>query len=302
MEQGTKKVPKNLVFSSAAFISLLGAYQSKIEQKIKESLSLLGPKSLLRDTCEYALLNGGKRFRPALVYAIAETLGKGWDVSYAALAIEFFHTASLIADDLPCMDNDDERRNKPTTHKVYGEANALLASYGLIAAGYECIAKNALLIKKLDPNAQADHLCVLALENGTYNTGLNGATGGQFLDIDPPDLSQSTMEEVICKKTVSLFEIAFVLGWLFGGGRPDLLDTVKKAAKHFGMAFQIADDIGDVEQDKINGRQVNMAAVVGKEKARQMFHEELEQFQKTLILLNLEKSVLRDIGNSIVCP
>src|ERR1700722_633886 len=105
--------------------SILKPYQQQIEQKLQESIEQLGAKSKLRDACEYALLNGGKRFRPILVIMIANALGKKFDVTSAALAVEFFHTASLIADDLPCMDDDDERRSKPTLHKVYGEGTAL---------------------------------------------------------------------------------------------------------------------------------------------------------------------------------
>ena len=174
------------------------------------------------------------------------------DVSQAAMGIEFFHTASLIADDLPCMDNDDERRNKPTTHRVYGESAALLATYALISAGYACLAKNAHAIKhSRHPFAhQSDHLCVLALENATYNTGLCGATGRTILRFNTPNLSLPLIEEVIQKKTVTLFEISFVLGWLFGGGELNQLDLVKKSAAHFGMAFQIADDLDDMEQDQ----------------------------------------------------
>ena len=107
-------------------------YRDKIEQEIAKSIVAFGEKTKLRDACEYALTNGGKRFRPLIVLLIAEALGHGMNVYPSALSVEFFHTASLIADDLPCMDNDDERREKPSLHKVYGESIALLASYALI--------------------------------------------------------------------------------------------------------------------------------------------------------------------------
>src|SRR5689334_6324109 len=106
--------------SKAELAELLQYYQQRVEEKIREQLPSLGGSGELRAACEYALLNGGKRFRPALVYMVANALGKGQDISAAALAIEYFHTASLVADDLPCMDNDDERRNRPSVHKVYG--------------------------------------------------------------------------------------------------------------------------------------------------------------------------------------
>lgn len=274
--------------------SILSPYQNQIETLIKQKVSILGPKNALRDACEYALTNGGKRFRPALIFMIAKALGKKADVSEAALAVEFFHTASLVADDLPCMDDDDERREKPSVHKRYDEATALLVSYALIAAGYECIAKNASL------GADKNQICLLALENATYNTGLLGATGGQYLDIFPPNLTLSTLREVIHKKTVSLFEISFVFGWLFGGGDPSKLPLVKKAAAHFGYAFQFADDLGDVAQDAENGRKVNVAGVFGIEAAIKMFHEETQQFFETLKKLQFDVPELRAIADLLV--
>lgn len=280
----------------------LKLYKEKTEAKIKEELTNLGPQNKLRDACEYALTNGGKRFRPALVYMIADALGYRADVSYAALAVEFFHTASLIADDLPCMDDDDERRDKPSLHKVYGESIALLASYALIAHGYECLAKNAKALHeaKMPHSHQKDRICTLALENATYNTGLLGATGGQFLDIFPPDLSLQTLREVIQKKTCSLFEISFVFGWLYGGGRIEFLPKVKQAALHFGMAFQIADDLGDVDQDAANERKVNVAGVFGAESAKQMFHEEINFYKKTLSELGIDVSNLQALADRLV--
>lgn len=279
--------------------SILGPYQKQIEQKIKDSIPSLGDKTPLRDACEYALLNGGKRFRPILVFMVANALGNKFDVTSAALAVEYFHTASLIADDLPCMDNDDERRNKPTLHKVHGEGTALLATYALIAAGYERLTKNAHEMEQSQSGKgiDANKICVMAIENATYNTGLFGATGGQFLDVNPPDLTEKTIRDVIHKKTVSLFEISFVLGWLYGGGKIELLDKVKKAASHFGMAFQIADDFDDMAQDAKNDRFVNMAAVLGKEGAARAFHAEIKGFFQTLKELDLENSPLSQIAS-----
>lgn len=278
---------------------LLTGYQQRIDFSIQQHFALICNKNKLHEACEYALTNGGKRFRPVLTLMIAEALNPKADVSQAALTVEFFHTASLVADDLPCMDDDDERRQKPSVHKVYGEAMSLLVSYALIAEGYSGIAANGLMIKeaKLDHSFQSDYLVTLALENATFNTGLSGATGGQFLDIFPPDLSLSTLRSVIHKKTTSLFEIACVFGWLFGGGKIDQLPLVKKAASHFGMAFQIADDLGDVKQDALNERKVNMAAVFGMEAAQTMFHEEMAGYLKTLKDLHIDTEPLRKMGD-----
>ena len=129
--------------------------RDKIEKEIARSILSFGEKTKLRDACEYALLSGGKRLRPIIVMMVADGLGHDLDVAPAALAVEFLHTASLVADDLPCMDNDDERREKPSLHKAYGESVALLASYSLIFAGYEKLHENCTVMKQADPHSLA---------------------------------------------------------------------------------------------------------------------------------------------------
>lgn len=280
---------------------ILGPYQKQIQQWIFSDIPLLGPKTALRDACEYVLLNGGKRFRPALVMMIAKALGYGADVSKLALAVEYFHTASLVADDLPCMDNDDERRQKPTVHKVFGESTALLVSYGLISAGYERIALGAKSLKEQNhPHSKSsDLLCLLAIENASFNTGLLGATGGQFLDINPASTTQEALCDIIHKKTGTLFEISFVFGWLFGGGDIEKLPLVKKGAAHFGMAFQIADDIQDLSEDVANNR-LNLAAFLGKQKAVNLLKEEINSFAETLHGLKLNVPEFHTIAASLL--
>src|SRR3989344_7419672 len=120
----------------------IGAYRKRVEEDLRHSIEKLGEKNGLRDACEYALTNGGKRLRPIFVLMIADAIGEGLDAMPAALGVEFFHTASLIADDLPCMDDDDTRRSRPSLHKAFGESVAILASYTLIAAGYGAIYEN----------------------------------------------------------------------------------------------------------------------------------------------------------------
>lgn len=287
---------------SPKFYSYLPTYQKIIESKLTASLDVMGPKSPLRDACEYALLSGGKRFRPAVVLMVAKALGLGLDVSQAALAIEYFHCASLVADDLPCMDDDEMRRDKPTVHKVYGEATALMVTYGLIAAGYQHLQLNAEALKNagLITQAQSDRICVLALENATHNTGVLGATGGQFLDIYPEKISVECFEEVIYKKTVSLFEISFVFGWLYGGGEIVKLEAVKKLSYHFGMAFQVVDDIEDMAQDLKNERAVNMAAVMGKDAAAEYVQSQVKSYQRLLSELKINSEELESLAELIL--
>lgn len=282
--------------------SILEPYKQEIDRLLQANIDSFGSQTVLRDACEYALTNGGKRFRPALVMMIAKALGLDLDVSQAALGVEYFHTASLIADDLPCMDNDDERRNKPSVHKVFGESVALLASYALISAGYRCLVKNT---KKIAHSShplahQSDYLCVLALENATQNTGISGATGGQLLDLIPPDFSLSTLNEIIDKKTVTLFEISFVYGWIFGGGDLELLPTVKRSSAHFGRAFQIADDLSDMEQDIANDRAPNIANALGKAESVSLFYKEINHFENTLKELSLQSDDLQALVQMLV--
>ncbi len=264
--------------------------RDQIEQEIARSIASLGEKTKLRDACEYALTNGGKRFRPLIVYLIAEALGHGLNVSEAALAVEFFHTASLIVDDLPCMDNDDERREKPSAHKVYGETIALLSSYALITGAFGKIHRNAEAMRSAGVPfaALADRVATLALECAAHCSGIMGATGGQFYDMFPPPFSLENIKQVIYKKTVTLFEVSFVFGWLFGGGDLAQIQRVRKAAYHFGMAFQTADDLNDIDQDDKMDRDINLAKFVGKERAYAVFEEEMRAFDLSLRELKLD--------------
>jgi len=262
---------------------LLVPYKERIEREIEKALRDMGEETPLLKACRYALLNGGKRFRPALVYMMAEALDPAAKADEAALAVEFFHTASLIADDLPCMDNDAERRENPSLHIAFDEATALLASYALISCGYAQLAKNS-------------RLCPLALENCAYNTGIFGATGGQLLDLSPAEISETALLETIHKKTTSLFEISFVLGWLYGGGEADALPEVKRTAASFGLAFQIIDDLGDLAQDAAQGHQGNFASFLGEEEAKRRARRELAFFKEKLKSLNLNAEPLFSIA------
>lgn len=264
--------------------------RDRIEQEIAKSIASLGEKSKLRDACEYALTNGGKRFRPLIVYFVADALGNDLNVSEAALSVEFFHTASLVVDDLPCMDNDDERREKPSVHKIYGETIALLASYSLITSAFEKIHRNAEILKssRLPFSSTADYVASVALECAARCAGILGATGGQYYDLFPPTLTLDSIRQIIYKKTITLFEVSFVFGWLFGGGEFQELSNVRKLAYHFGMAFQIADDIGDMRQDEKKAQDINLARFVGKERAMVLFEEEMRNVEKMLQHLKLD--------------
>lgn len=258
--------------------------QKRIEEALRQSIERMGRKAILRDACEYALSSGGKRLRPLLVLSIAEALGFGLDVMPAALGVEYFHTASLIADDLPCMDDDALRRGRPTLHKAFPESAALLASYALIAEGYGTIAESAKSLKK-DPRfaKEAEKRSLLCLEVVTRSAGLQGATQGQFLDLFGKGSDFEEFLEIVSMKTSSLFEVAFVFGWVFGGGDLSKIDRLRRGARHLGMAFQIADDLEDVDHPKGS----NVVKFKGKEEAEKLFQRERALFQDHLGALSL---------------
>lgn len=264
--------------------------KKNLENVLKDELSLMGKKTPLRDACEYALLNEGKRIRPLITLLIAKCLNNNHDVTYSALACEFFHTASLIADDLPCMDDEKLRRCKPALHLVFGESTTILASYSLISSGYKLIYKNAKALEKRLSKEECNSLCVLAIEIVSKYAGIDGATGGQFLDLFAKNSSLETIIEIIYKKTISLFEVAFSLGWIFGGGDLEKLNFIRKCSYHFGMAFQIADDIKDLENDLNKKKQINIAVALGKQKATDLFIKEISKTKELLKELNLFSS------------
>lgn len=269
--------------------SQLFFFRDKIEQIIARSISFLGEKSKLRDACEYALTNGGKRVRPLIVFLVAEGLGKGLDVSEAALSAECFHTASLIADDLPCMDDESERRGKPTVHKVFGESVGLLASYALITAGFERIVQNGKVMKEAgSPYCHfSDRATCLAIEAASRSAGILGATGGQFFDLFPSTVTLESIKNIIYQKTITLFEVAFLLGWLFGGGEESEVEQIKQTAYHFGMAFQIADDLEDLVQDEKRRKEISIARFLGREKAYALFEQEMRLYKEGMDRLSL---------------
>jgi geranylgeranyl diphosphate synthase type II len=270
----------------------MSLYTVDIESSLRQAVGSMGVKSSLRDACEYALLSGGKRLRPRLVLAIAESLGQGLDVTPAALSAEFFHTASLIADDLPCMDDDDFRRNLPSTHKVFGESTALLASYTLIAEGYRGIYENGLRLEEVPRfSFDAKERTVLALKAASLSGGLKGATYGQFLDLSNVKMDWEIVETIIMQKTVSLFEICLLFGWIFGGGSLDAEGDLKMCARHLGIAFQIADDLQDLEQKK----GMNAALVLGKKRAESLLIQETALLKDSLRKLGLWNPLLCEL-------
>ncbi|WP_348663469.1 polyprenyl synthetase family protein [Chlamydia vaughanii] len=269
-------------------MDLFETYKLIIEDAIKSSLEDFGsPGQSIRAPIEYALTSGGKRIRPMLVCMIAKGLGMNRDVLDSALAIEFIHTSTLIADDLPCMDDDDERRGRPTVHKAFDEASALLASYALIPAAYARIRLNAKKLKAQGVDPEETNIAYDIISDVTdKNFGIHGVLGGQYEDMffknDGPEYVQS----IINKKTGALFEIACVSGWLFGGGDPECIPQILEFSKEFGLLFQIKDDILDIHQDR-QDIGLNYALLFGLDAAKDLLNSSIEKCFKLLDYLKL---------------
>ena len=223
---------------------LYNSYLNKIEEYLQNQCFLYPdePQQDLFKAMRYSLLAGGKRLRPVFVFDFCRMCGGDWEKSLPfAAAVEMIHTYSLIHDDLPCMDNDDFRRGKPTNHKVFGEAIAVLAGDGLLTAAFAFIAK-----APFDAQTRIDAVRVLSECAGEL-----GMVGGQVLDMQS-ESRQCTAGEVVdiqSRKTGALFRAACLLGILAGKGSEAQLSAAKEFADAFGLAFQIRDDMLDVIGD-----------------------------------------------------
>ncbi|MGI6642713.1 MAG: polyprenyl synthetase family protein [Bacillota bacterium] len=195
----------------------------------------------IKDAMAYAV-EGGKRLRGATVLAVAEDLGSGVDKALgAALAVEMVHAYSLVHDDLPCMDDDDFRRGKPSCHKKFGEALALLAGDALLTAAFEIIATYGAL--PLDRRT----LCVRVLAQAA---GPGGMVAGQVVDLalEGRQLGPDAVTFMYSLKTGALFGAAAKLGALAANASEDILRAAESWGKNFGLAFQIIDDIDDLDE------------------------------------------------------
>lgn len=201
------------------------------------------PQKSLFDAMQYSLLAGGKRLRPFLVQEFCRVCGgEETDAEHAAAAIEMIHTYSLIHDDLPCMDNDDFRRGKPTNHKVFGEATACLAGDALLTDAFRVLSESP-----NDAAIRARCTLILATEAGSC-----GMVGGQVLDIDA-EQRECTDADVIAiqsRKTGGLIRAACCMGVACGKGTPEQFDAAERYADAIGLAFQIRDDVLDVVGSK----------------------------------------------------
>ncbi|MFA5863535.1 MAG: polyprenyl synthetase family protein [Phycisphaerae bacterium] len=264
--------------------ALLSELAGKVDQSIREYCDrfLSGPPQLVQ-AMRYSLEAGGKRIRPVLVLLSSDLYGGQMETAmFPAAAIEMVHTFSLIHDDLPAMDNDDFRRGRPTCHKAFGEAMAILAGDGLLAFAFELIAKHF--------PGPADQAAALVKELAEA-TGPAGMTGGQVLDMtfDRQD-GLATVEEIHRLKTAALIRCACRLGAISAGATN--LDSVSDYGQKIGLAFQLIDDYLDqtstqTELGKKTGKDAdankpNYAVLSGTAAARQRAEELIEQAREAL--------------------
>lgn len=266
--------------------TLLFPYIKKIETHLEKIVNQFGKADNLALCIEYSVRNGGKRLRPVITLMVAEALGNN-EVLDAAIALELFHTASLLADDLPCMDDANDRRGHVATHKIFGEATALLSSYALIAQGYQLINENSQVL----PLSLSTQVLAMALQNASYNTGYWGASGGQFLDLYSKNINGKLLDEVMRKKTGALFETAFLFGWIFGGNVSNV-QHVKQLGMNFGFAFQLVDDLFDYQEDMEKDRKINYAIYFGIELTIQRIEDLLSECKNSLQELHLATASL----------
>ena len=198
------------------------------------------PQKRLYDAMNYSLFAGGKRLRPMLMMMTAKMFGKPIEtVLPFACAIEMIHTYSLIHDDLPAMDNDDLRRGKPTNHKVFGEAEAILAGDALLTKAFE-------IVSEYNENGVSAAQVLKAINVLAASAGSEGMVGGQDIDIygDRSDLEK--LRHMHLLKTGALIRAAGVIGAILSGAEDDKINAVDEYCRNLGIAFQIQDDILDV--------------------------------------------------------
>lgn len=230
---------------------MIASYQAQCQARVDAALEHLFRPHLteaarLYEAMRYSVMNGGKRVLPLLVYAACEALGgEAENADGAACAVELIHAYSLVHDDLPAMDDDDLRRGQPTTHKAFDEACAILAGDGLQAMAFSALTDAA--GHTLSDSTRLQMVRVLAT-----GAGPAGMVGGQAIDLGSVGLKldQAALEQMHRHKTGALIEASVVLGALASErAGPDDLEALKAYARAVGLAFQVQDDILDVESD-----------------------------------------------------
>lgn len=283
----------------------MAVYREQIEKALAQAMPAPGGEDgagLVREAMAYSLLCGGKRVRPVLTMAFCELCGgKPSTALPFACAVEMVHTYSLIHDDMPCMDDDAMRRGRPTNHRVYGEAMALLAGDGLLTLAFETA-----LSFSGSPKAALEGALLLA-----RRAGHAGMVGGQCIDLrsEGREMTVPLLQAMDDGKTVALIDAACGMGCIAAGAGEDAREGARRYAHGLGMAFQLRDDILDVEgsADKL-GKETGMDAarskqnyvsLLGVEEAKRLVHCYTQEAVEALKAFPGDKGFLRDLALSL---
>lgn len=299
---------KNHKASPVTLKEILPVYQSRVETALDHWLpgADIEPVKLHR-AMRYATLGGGKRIRPVLLYACGETLGVPLQaMDGLAAAVEMIHAYSLIHDDLPAMDDDDLRRGKPTCHKAFDEATAILAGDAIQALSFHVIAADSAILVNAEQRIKM--INTLALNSGSL-----GMAGGQVIDLASVgrSLTLPELENMHNHKTGMLIRASLQLGALSRQDLPqDQYEVITEFACHIGLAFQVQDDILDVEADtatlgKPQGSDMlknkpTYPGILGMVEAKRVAHQLHDQAVSVLDHLDADSLLLRQIADYIV--
>lgn len=253
----------------------------------------------------YSLFAGGKRVRPLLAIAAAEAVSDATEgVENAACSLELIHTYSLIHDDLPALDNDDLRRGRPTCHKVFGDAMAILAGDSLLTLAFEVLGK----LPHVDAQRRIQLVTELAVASGT----VGGMIGGQVNDIEGEGKAPTAelLDAIHRAKTGALLRASVRMGAIYAGASEGQLAALTEFGEHVGLAFQIVDDVLDVEESSetlgktagkdVAQQKITFPAVYGLEKSRVMAEHERGAAYQTLEQFGDRAARLRQLADLVV--
>lgn len=274
----------------------LKAKKEAVEKELEHLLP--SDESQLSEAMRYAVLSGGKRYRPLLALSSGEWFGVPQDTLLPfAGALELIHNYSLIHDDLPCMDDDDTRRGLPTCHKAFDENIAVLAGDGLLTLAFSIMAESAL------PN-EREPARRLVLQEVGLRAGIEGMVGGQALDISltSEKITKEKLDELIGKKTGALIVASVRLGALLGGAPVALLTAITDYGTNLGLAFQTRDDINDSIEDAGVDSQArpNTVSVYGLEGAKKRLERFVQSSLQALDKEGITSSSLRFLADKLL--
>jgi geranylgeranyl diphosphate synthase, type II len=288
---------------------LLDAFTREYKQLLESELRILVEKlsspPIIKEAMHYSLEAGGKRIRPLLVFATLDSFGIDPKQGlHAAAAIEMVHTYSLIHDDLPSMDNDDLRRGKPTNHKVFGEAVAILAGDALLTYSFE-------VIGKIPNEIASDNTKLKLVIEMAKAAGTEGMVGGQVADMEGEGkaLNLEELEYIHIHKTGKLLKYSVIAGALLAGANQTQMDHLSAFAHHLGLAFQIQDDILDLEgNQELIGKPVGSDTTNNKstypqllsmEGAKKALENQITLSREYLEMTGLNTSLLKELADLV---